>query len=197
MRIIFLWNEKQKIVKKHLQNIPRLCGMLTWMLNGNPQLHEHIRSNSDIKITFAAWTTNILNILIKKKKDNKGATNTSSSPPPPSLIHLQFIPQRSSPSGLLWFRLPPSAFFSHPLSSLFFHPLGPLHFLHPYLSKHAIRRSPWWFLYLPSFSQASSSPLHGYHCSPSLLVFLYLCSSASPLGSRIVSSLSDLQSLPD
>lgn len=139
----------------------------------------------------------------KKKKDNKGATNTPSSPPPPSLIHLQFIPRRSSPSGLLWFHLPPFAFFSHPLSSLFFHPLGPLHLLHPYLSKHATRRSPWWFLYLPSFSQASSSPLHVYTASlhpslppspsPSLLVFLYLCSSASPLGSRIVSSLSDLQ----
>lgn len=48
-----------------------------------------------------------------------------------------------------------------------FTPLVLLHLLHPYLSKHATRRSPWWFLYL-LFSQASSSPLHGYHCSPSL-----------------------------
>lgn len=168
--------------------------MLTWMLNGlNPQLH--ISSNSVIRITFSAWTTNILNIQ-KKKTIKVHPVLPVLCLPPLSSTHSSFLSDLL-PVDFQWFHLPPSAFFSHPHSSLFFHPLRPLHLLHPYLSKHVTQRSLWWFLYLPSFSQASSSPLHGYRCPPSLarslLVFLYLCSSASPLGSRIVFSLSDLQ----
>lgn len=119
-------------------------------------------------------------------------------------IHLQFIPQQISPSGLPWVS-------SSTISPLFSHPLpcfrkpapsplsSPASLPSSYTSASILTRSGVRgdFSPPPLFSQARSE-LFCIACSPLLLtpllpLFIYLGSSASPLGSGIVSMFSDLE----